>query len=171
MSTTETVGVVDGKRVMVTMPAAATLAGIDFTQREIQVMIGVVRGKTNAEIGAHIGLAEHTVKCYIRRVFKKAEVHDRASLVTWGYVNKVFQGMRPEPRKGTGVKLTDREREITLLAVEGLTNAEIGRKLFLSEDTIKTHLRKTFKKVGATSRSHLVALAFQRGWVPGEEKV
>lgn len=171
MSTTESAGVVDGKRVMVTSPAVATLAGIDFTQREVQVMIGVVRGKTNEEIGSHTGLATMTVKCYVARVFKKVGVGDRASLVSWGYENEVFQGLRPEPQKGSGVALTNREKEITLLVVQGLTNAEIGRRVFLSEDTIKTHLRKAFKKVGATNRSHLVALAYQRGWVPEKEKV
>src|SRR3546814_10055239 len=67
---------------------------------------------------------------------------------------------------GTGEKLTAREVEVTRLVILGLSNAEIGRRVFLSEDTVKTHLRKAFKKVGALDRAHLITLAWQHELVP-----
>ncbi|SCG07541.1 regulatory protein, luxR family [Streptomyces sp. Ncost-T6T-2b] len=47
----------------------------------------------------------------------------------------------------------------------GRSNAEIGRELFLSEDTVKTHARRLFKKLGASDRAHAVALGFRWGLV------
>jgi DNA-binding CsgD family transcriptional regulator len=48
---------------------------------------------------------------------------------------------------------------------EGRSNAEIGRSLFLSEDTVKTHARRLFKKLGAVDRANAVALGYRWGLV------
>ena len=53
-------------------------------------------------------------------------------------------------------KLTDREREIALLVVEGLTNKEIAAGLSISENTVKTQLKRIFEKLGVNSRALLV---------------
>ena len=45
----------------------------------------------------------------------------------------------------------------------GLSNGEIGRKLFLSEDTVKTHLRRAYRTIGARDRAHAVRLALRSG--------
>lgn len=55
-------------------------------------------------------------------------------------------------------KLTDRELQILCGMSNGLSNGEIGRTLFLSEDTVKTHARSMFHKLGARDRAHAVAL-------------
>ena len=46
-----------------------------------------------------------------------------------------------------------------------MSNAEIGRELYLSEDTVKTHARRLFRKVGAADRAQAVALGFRWGFV------
>jgi DNA-binding NarL/FixJ family response regulator len=46
---------------------------------------------------------------------------------------------------------------------QGKSNAQIGRELYLSEDTIKTHARRLFRKLGAKDRAEAVALGFRRG--------
>ena len=48
---------------------------------------------------------------------------------------------------------------------DGRSNAEIGKELFVSEDTVKTHARRLFKKLGASDRAHAVALGFRWGLV------
>jgi DNA-binding NarL/FixJ family response regulator len=48
---------------------------------------------------------------------------------------------------------------------DGKSNAEIGRELFVSEDTVKTHARRLFRKLGARDRAHAVAAAFRAGLV------
>jgi DNA-binding CsgD family transcriptional regulator len=57
--------------------------------------------------------------------------------------------------------LSERELQVLELTAEGLTNAEIGKVLFLSEETIKSHLRNVLAKLQARSRAHAVAVGFR----------
>jgi DNA-binding NarL/FixJ family response regulator len=58
--------------------------------------------------------------------------------------------------------LSTRQREILGYVVEGLSNAEIGRRLYLSESTIKQHLRAAYKLLGVSNRTEAANL-FRRG--------
>lgn len=71
------------------------------------------------------------------------------------------------PRYGghRGSKPTERELQILRGMSEGHSNGEIGRELFLSEDTVKTHARRLFQKLGARDRAHAVALGMRSGLV------
>ena len=62
-----------------------------------------------------------------------------------------------------GSKPTERELQILRGMSEGHSNGEIGRELFLSEDTVKTHARRLFQKLGARDRAHAVALGLRNG--------
>ncbi len=64
---------------------------------------------------------------------------------------------------GTPPVLTEREQQVLDGMSRGLSNAEIGRELFLSEDTVKTHARRLFRKIGAADRAQAVALGFRWG--------
>jgi DNA-binding NarL/FixJ family response regulator len=64
-----------------------------------------------------------------------------------------------------GPSLTDRELQVLQGMSRGRSNGEIGEELFLSEDTIKTHARRLFKKLGARDRAHAVAVGFRHGFV------
>lgn len=69
----------------------------------------------------------------------------------------------PDPRHETDPGLTDRERQVLKGMSEGRSNAQIGKELFLSEDTVKTHARRLFRKLGVADRGHAVAEGFRRG--------
>ena len=58
---------------------------------------------------------------------------------------------------------TPREVEVLQLISDGLVNREIGQKLFLSEETVKSHVRHLLAKLQARSRAHAVAVGFRRG--------
>jgi DNA-binding NarL/FixJ family response regulator len=58
---------------------------------------------------------------------------------------------------------TAREIEVLQLIAEGLVNREIGKALFLSEETVKSHVRHLLAKLQARSRAHAVAVGFRRG--------
>ncbi|MBB4914563.1 response regulator [Streptosporangium saharense] len=59
--------------------------------------------------------------------------------------------------------LSPREAEVLTLVADGLTNAEIGRALFISETTVKTHLLRVFGKLGVSDRTAAVTTALDRG--------
>jgi DNA-binding NarL/FixJ family response regulator len=60
---------------------------------------------------------------------------------------------------------TMREIEVLQLISEGLVNREIGNRLFLSEETVKSHVRHLLAKLQARSRAHAVAVGFRRGLI------
>jgi len=61
--------------------------------------------------------------------------------------------------------LTERELQVLRGMGRGRSNAEIGRELYLSEDTVKTHARRLFRKLGAADRAQAVAMGFRWGLV------
>jgi DNA-binding NarL/FixJ family response regulator len=67
-----------------------------------------------------------------------------------------------EDQSGDLAALSARQREILGYVVEGLSNAEIGRRLYLSESTIKQHLRAAYKLLGVSNRTEAANL-FRRG--------
>jgi DNA-binding NarL/FixJ family response regulator len=69
--------------------------------------------------------------------------------------------------------LSARQREILELVVEGLSNAEIARRLYLSESTIKQHLRAAYKALGVRSRKEAAGLlrkSIRSGYWPDERR-
>ena len=62
---------------------------------------------------------------------------------------------KDEPDPG----LTDRELDILRLMVDGLSNPEIAKKLFVSRSTVKFHVSNVLMKLGATSRTEAVSMA------------
>ncbi|BCN81481.1 response regulator [Prescottella equi] len=58
--------------------------------------------------------------------------------------------------------LTAREAELLSLLAEGLTNKELGKRLFISEATVKTHLAHIYAKLGVDSRAAAVSIALRR---------
>ncbi len=71
---------------------------------------------------------------------------------------------RPEAAGGMPV-LTERELQVLRGMGRGRSNSEIGKELYLSEDTVKTHARRLFRKLGAADRAQAVAMGFRWGLV------
>lgn len=68
---------------------------------------------------------------------------------------------------GTGLELTPQERQVALLAVSGLTNAEIASRLYITTSTVEFHLTKVFRKLGITSRRKIAAALDPTGLADG----
>lgn len=62
--------------------------------------------------------------------------------------------------------LTEREKEVLVCLVEGMSNKEIAKRLFISDKTVKIHVSKIFKKLDVKSRSQVVIYAVQHKMVP-----
>ncbi|MFI0424612.1 response regulator [Spongiactinospora sp. 9N601] len=80
-----------------------------------------------------------------------------------------FASRAKEPLVKEELKLlTDREREVLALVAAGLTNDEIGARLYMSPATAKTHVSRTMTKLHARDRAQLVVIAYESGLVrPG----
>lgn len=72
-------------------------------------------------------------------------------------------GVIPEHCQDLGATLTEREREVLALLARGATNREIADELYLSYDTIKTHVRKVFTKLGVANRTQAAPVASDYG--------
>ncbi|MFF9565341.1 response regulator [Leifsonia sp. NPDC014704] len=91
-------------------------------------------------------------------------VHDGHSVIAPKATTDLFRTLarrRPEAIDALSV----REKEVFLLAARGLSNGEIGRTAFISEATVKSHVRSILAKLGLASRVQLVAFAYENGLV------
>jgi ATP/maltotriose-dependent transcriptional regulator MalT len=72
----------------------------------------------------------------------------------------------PDEKKREDLGITRRELEILGLIAQGMSNREIAGKLYVSENTVKTHCRRAFDKLGARRRTQAVQLGKEFGLLP-----
>jgi DNA-binding CsgD family transcriptional regulator len=84
-------------------------------------------------------------------------------IVLKGAVVTAGEPFTPNERKREGLGITRRELEILELIARGLSNREIAGKLYVSENTVKTHASRVFDKLGARRRTEAVQLGKQFG--------
>jgi DNA-binding NarL/FixJ family response regulator len=77
------------------------------------------------------------------------------------YVDPTVAGALAGRDRPAGPMLTERERDVLRLLSEGNDNSEIGQRLYISPETVRTHLRKAMTKLGATTRTQAVATALR----------
>ena len=58
-------------------------------------------------------------------------------------------------------RITAREHDVLELVANGCSTAEIARELWITEDTVRTHVKRMMVRLGARTRAHLVAIAFR----------
>jgi DNA-binding NarL/FixJ family response regulator len=83
------------------------------------------------------------------------------------YVDPVLAGVLATASAGAGQvpTLTQRERDVLRLLADGLSNEEIGKKLFISAETVRTHIRKAMDKLDADTRTQAVAKAIRQSLI------
>jgi two-component system, NarL family, response regulator LiaR len=83
-------------------------------------------------------------------------------------VNEVpaYEPFIPNQQKRADLSITPRELEVLELIARGMSNREIAAKLYVSENTVKTHSSRVFDKLGARRRTQAVQLAKEFGLLP-----
>ena len=100
-------------------------------------------------------------------VLKEAPMDDlvravRSAAVGNTYVDPVLAGTLAASSVGSKLPpLTQRERDVLRLLADGLANEEIGKRLFISAETVRTHVRKAMSKLEADTRTQAVARALR----------
>jgi DNA-binding NarL/FixJ family response regulator len=89
--------------------------------------------------------------------------------ITKRVINQFGRVARPTPPKELG-DLSSREQEVFRLIARGLSNAEIGQDLYISETTVKTHVTHILQKLNVRDRVQLVVLAYQTGFVDADAR-
>jgi DNA-binding NarL/FixJ family response regulator len=102
-------------------------------------------------------------------VVKDATREEMAATVVHALSDALWRRSAPAARAAEGSvpapALTERELQVLTGMSRGRSNAEIGKELFLSEDTVKTHARRLFRKLEAADRAQAVAVGFRWGLV------
>lgn len=75
-------------------------------------------------------------------------------------------GFVANPARRAALGITKRELEILELIAEGLSNREIAERIFVSENTVKTHASRLFDKLGARRRTQAISTAKRTGLIP-----
>ena len=79
------------------------------------------------------------------------------------YVDPVLAGALAAPGAADKLPaLTQREREVLRLLADGHSNEEVGKRLFIAPDTVRTHVRKAMRKLDADTRTQAVATALRQ---------
>jgi DNA-binding NarL/FixJ family response regulator len=81
-----------------------------------------------------------------------------------------FVGGHPD-RVGNELGLTTREVEVLSLLTQGLSNQEIAARLYVTPSTLKTHIQRTYRQIGVSTRAQAVAWAMQHGFQPAPEQI
>ncbi|WP_329114411.1 response regulator transcription factor [Streptomyces sp. NBC_01465] len=110
---------------------------------------------------------EAGAKGYLLKDLARGELADAVRAAARGetvlapsVATRLVDQLRNKPER---VRLSERETAVLKLVAEGCTNAEIGRRLFIGESTVKTHLLRTFGKLGVDDRTAAVTSAMRQG--------
>ena len=155
------------KRICEDPNLAATRIVVFTTFEQDDYVLAALRAGASGFLGKGLDPAE--LATAIRTVHAGESLLSPAA--TRSLIDRVVSApSEPEPAsRHLGLNgLTERESEVLVLVASGLSNDEIGGKLFISPATAKTHVNRTMAKLWAHDRAQLVIIAYENGLVtPG----
>jgi DNA-binding NarL/FixJ family response regulator len=114
------------------------------------------------------GFEQYAIKALKEGVFdyilKPVDV-DELKAAIGRYKEKIREIKPKDKRQGLGVILSDREKEVLKLMMQGKTSTEIGETLFISKNTVDTHRRNILEKTESRNSTELISKALEKGWV------
>ena len=138
-------GLAAAREITTEIPETAVLMFTAFAERSL-----LTRGLESGAKGYILKEAPH--QTIVRAIQKVAEGD--------GYVDPALMPAFLAGKDSTDM-LTTREREILQLLADGLSNADVAARLFISAETVKSHVRHILSKLEADTRTHAVAIALR----------
>lgn len=128
---------------------------LSFCEQEILAL--VAQGLTNGAIAAELGISKTTFKTHHNSIASKLGVRERTEMVRDVY----HLGGQIPFRVIKAYRLSERQEQIGRMIAEGRTNEEIGKTLYLTVNSVKTHVRKLMRKLGVGDRTHAAAVLYE----------
>jgi two-component system nitrate/nitrite response regulator NarL len=137
----------------------------------VEVLRSVVREKLPSRVlmlsaeasGSHVSEAiAMGASGYLAKTADADAIGDAVTAVARGQI-VLGEAVSDQDEQQPGPPLTARELEILALAADGRTGPQIGRELYVSPATVKTHLKNIYEKLGVTDRAAAVAEGIRRG--------
>ncbi|WP_049871605.1 response regulator transcription factor [Catenulispora acidiphila] len=129
-----------------------------LSEREHEVLMLVAAGGTRDDISRELGMAPGTVASHMTRIYRALGARNAAHAVALAHGCGVLSA-RPEP---LAPFVSRRERQVLAGLAHGLTSAQVAFHLSLSIETVKTHLRRVYRKLEVTSGANAVDTAISR---------
>lgn len=142
------------------------------TLRAASSVVGIVVVSMYAEDDQLLAALEAGASAFVPKSAPVGEVisaarHAAAAPLTFSAAD--LAGALRRAKADDKPRLTQRETQLLELLKEGLTAAAIGRTLYISESTVKTHLSRIYDKLGAANRSQALMIAVRTGLISDEE--
>jgi DNA-binding NarL/FixJ family response regulator len=138
-------GLEASKRLLEKVPSSKVLIFTAYSERSL-----LARGLDSGAKGYILKEAPHTT--LVRAIEKVAQGE--------GYVDPALMPAFLSGKDESDL-LTGREREILQLLADGMSNADVAQRLFISPETVKSHVRHILTKLEADTRTHAVAIALR----------
>jgi DNA-binding NarL/FixJ family response regulator len=149
----------------VRMPVMDGVAAAEPLSRDAKVMMltygedtEMVAGAIRAGAAGYLVHGRFSPEDLVRAV---RDLNEGRQVLSPAVVPKVFEAMRegaPQAEREGPSDLTEREREVMNLLVQGLSNPDIAGRLFISEKTVKNHINRIYAKLGVTDRAKAIAV-------------
>lgn len=129
-----------------------------LSDRELEVLAMVASGGTRDEISRRLEMAPGTVASHMSRIYRALGARNAAHAVALAHGSGLIPA-RPQP---PGPFVSRRERQVLAGLALGLTSEELASHLSLSNETVKTHLRRLYRKLEVSCRASAVDTAIGR---------
>jgi DNA-binding NarL/FixJ family response regulator len=151
----------------------ALLEAISTVSRAVPQSRVVIMGRVDADLPAAKALKAGARACLARNILpgdliKSIELISKGRIIISPVFAESFLAElsgRPSASKPDRLPVSARELDIIKLVVKGLSNRQIAKQLFLTESTIKTHLKNILNKLDLDNRQQLAVTAVVRSWV------
>lgn len=136
-------------------------------ERELQVLLGMSDGLSNAAIGARLFISENTVKTFAARLFMRAKANGRDHAVRIGFER---EWLIPAEQKPDPVALDEREQKLLEFISRGWPYMRIGPRIGTTGEYAKRLAQPMFRELDARDRAHAVRRGFEHGllWCGGD---